>query len=210
LETLLITNGIIESTEYLSELVKKNINIICADGAVRYLRSIQQLPSCVIGDLDSISQDDLDWIKNNDVPIVLYDTRKDYTDTELAIRYALELGSTTITLTGALGGRFDHSLGNLFLLVLIHKHNCVGIIHEMDYEIRLITKRETLDWKIGETVSFVPVSETVEEVTLTGFEYPLERETLYQGHTRSISNIVAQADQMVEVGSGMLLAIRNK
>lgn len=210
METLLITNGIIESTEYLSELVAKNINIICADGAVRYLRSIQQVPSCVIGDLDSISQDDLDWIKNNEVPIVLYDTRKDYTDTELAIRYALELGSTTITLTGALGGRFDHSLGNLYLLVLISQHNCLGIIDEMDYEIRLITKRETLDWKIGETVSFMPVSETVEEVTLAGFEYPLERETLYQGHTRSISNIVAQASQMVEVGSGMLLAIRNK
>lgn len=210
LDALLITNGVIESTDYLSELVDKNKIVICADGAVRYLRSIKRLPSCVIGDLDSIDQDDLDWINNNEVPIVLFDTRKDYTDTELAVRYALEKGSTTITLTGAIGGRLDHSLGNLYLLVLISQHNCAGVIIEKEYEIRLITKRESLNWGIGETVSFVPVSETVKEVTVNGFEYPLEKENLYLGHTRSISNIVSDENQMVEVGGGMLLAIRNK
>lgn len=210
METLVITNGVIESTDYLDNLVEKHETIVCADGAVRYLRSIQRLPSYVIGDMDSINNEDLRWIKDHDVPVIVFDTKKNYTDTELAIRYALEKGSSIITLTGALGGRIDHSLGNLYLLVLMAEQGCDGIIVEKNTEVRLITKCVSLNWKIGETISFLPISKDVQEVTLTGFEYPLSKETLYLGHTRSISNIVSDSNQTVEVGSGMLLAIRNK
>ena len=210
MNTLVITNGVIESTDDLVDLIEKHESIICADGAVRYLRSVKRLPSHVIGDMDSINDDDLRWIEDHDVPIILFDTKKNYTDTELAVRYALENGSRIITLTGTLGGRLDHSLGNVYLLVLMAEQGCDGIIVETNTEVRLITKRVSLNWKIGETVSFVPISKEVEEVTLTGFEYPLKKETLYLGHTRSISNMVADFNQMVEVGSGMLLAIRNK
>ena len=210
MDTLVITNGVIESTHYLADLVLKHENIICADGAVRYLRSIQRLPSIVLGDLDSIDENDLNWIRDNGVPVVTFDVKKDYTDTELAIRYAIEQESKTITLTGALGGRIDHSLGNIYLLVLISQSNCSGIIIEEKQDIHLIDRQTLFHWKIGDSISFVPISPTVEGVTLHGFEYGLEEETLYLGHTRSISNVVVDENQMVTVESGMLLAIRNK
>ena len=210
MDTLIITNGNIESTDYLAELALKHNNIICADGAVRYLRRIQRFPTIVLGDLDSIDKSDLSWVKDNGVPVVTFDVKKDYTDTELAIRYAIEQGAKRITLTGALGGRIDHSLGNIYLLVLMNQLNCNGVIIEQKQDIHLIMNQSEFHWNVGETISFVPISTKVEGVTLHGFEYALDEETLYLGHTRSISNVVAVENQMVMVENGMLLAIRNK
>ena len=59
------------------------------------------------------------WIfvkKKNDIEWTKLNPMKDDTDTEAAIRLAIEKGAQSITLLGATGSRIDHVLANIELL----------------------------------------------------------------------------------------------
>jgi thiamine pyrophosphokinase len=45
-------------------------------------------------------------------------------------------------------------------------------------------------------------------VTTTGLEYPLANETLHEGSTRGVSNLLVGAEATVSVARGVLLAVR--
>ena len=69
-----------------------------------------------VGDFDSVTSAQLQQIKQAAQTLILAPSEKDDSDSELALkavfaRYPL----AEVTLFGALGGRFDHSLINLFL-----------------------------------------------------------------------------------------------
>ncbi len=210
MKVLVVTNGTIADTDLLKRIVANHETILCADGAVKYLRNIDRMPTKVVGDLDSISQDDLKWVKANHIPVLEYDVRKDFTDTEIAVTHALELGASAITIAGAWGSRIDHSLANLYLLKLISEHQAEGMIVDGDLEISLISENTTLSWKKGETVSFIPVSEKILGLTLKGFEYNLDAADLKMGSSRCISNVVAADNPKIQLKQGFLFAIRNK
>ena len=210
MKALIIANGHMESLEELEKLVRQHQLIICADGAVRHFRQVGKKPDVVVGDLDSIDQDDLEWVVENNITIERHERRKDYTDTEMAIQYAVRQGVKQITMTGMLGGRLDHTLGNLYLLEYIHDQSIAAAISEKSTEVRIVDNRLDTDWIVGETVSLVPLDLHVSGVFLTGFEYKLENATVNRGGTLCLSNVVNEPSQQVLVKSGRLLAIRNK
>ncbi|MEN1759486.1 thiamine diphosphokinase [Anoxynatronum sibiricum] len=207
---LVVTNGDVDDLAYLEEQASVHDMIICVDGAVRHLRPIGITPSILTGDLDSISDEDLQWVEDHHVPLLRYETRKDYTDTELALLHAIEKGARHVTMTGAIGSRIDHSLGNIFLLKLLWNHQVEGTIESEKVEMRIVGKEVNTLWRRGETVSFIPVSSVVTGLTLIGFEYPLNQATIDMGSSRCISNVIATDHPVIQVEKGLLLAIRNK
>ncbi|MBP5453453.1 MAG: thiamine diphosphokinase, partial [Lachnospiraceae bacterium] len=73
---------------------------IACDHGFDHAKKLGIKPDLLIGDFDS-----LESIKDDfkDVPVQSFDTRKDDTDTMLAIKHALSLGYKHIVLTCALG-----------------------------------------------------------------------------------------------------------
>ena len=59
-----------------------------------------------------------DFQKNTDIPIKRLNPVKDYTDTDVALRLALELGAEEITILGGTGARIDHTAANVRILFL--------------------------------------------------------------------------------------------
>ena len=72
-----------------------------------------------MGDFDSVDPLILHSFRNIEggkKPVILqFQPEKDETDTELAIRTAIQKGSNVIHLLGATGSRMDHMIGNLHL-----------------------------------------------------------------------------------------------
>ena len=101
--------------EYDIDLIKEqsenNDLIICADKGYSYAKSAGVKPDIVIGDFDSFT-----GTVSGDFEILRYNTDKDYTDTHICVDKALEKGCKEITIISAIGGRLDHTLGNLCLL----------------------------------------------------------------------------------------------
>ncbi|MFD0896242.1 thiamine diphosphokinase [Loigolactobacillus binensis] len=97
---------------------QKKIPWIAADrGALRLLK-LGITPQIAIGDFDSLAPAELRQLQHrvSDMRYAVAD--KDETDTELALVLAFnELQATRVTIYGATGGRLDHLLDNLFMLL---------------------------------------------------------------------------------------------
>ena len=70
-----------------------------------------------IGDFDSVTDLEFEVIKQASSEIIKLSPQKNETDTEVALNVALAKQATEVVIYGALGGRIDHSLANIRLLL---------------------------------------------------------------------------------------------
>lgn len=102
--------------------------VIGADKGVIFCHKNQIMPTHIVGDFDSAGETEYEYFqKNTDVPIKRLNPVKDYTDTDVALRLALELGAEEITILGGTGARIDHTAANVRILVSCSAKKCAGI-----------------------------------------------------------------------------------
>jgi thiamine pyrophosphokinase len=184
--------------------------VIAADGGLHNAERLGLRPALVVGDGDSLAPGTLERLREAGIEVVLHPAEKDESDTELALREALQRGAREIVLLGALGARFDHALANLMLLALPGLAGRDVLIVDGRSTVRLLADGETLDLRLdaGPLVSLLPLSERVEGVRTSGLRYPLDGETLDQGSTRGLSNEITDQSASVEVARGRLVVIQ--
>lgn len=196
------------------ELVQVDF-LISADGGGNHALASGRLPEVLIGDLDSITPENLALCHQGNVLIQQFPREKDETDLELALEFAVRhLSSTkpkdskdlhTVWLYGATGGRIDHLLGNLALLLRFLKRGYRIHLKDPRHEIYLINKgQEALKGHLGKELSLLPITETA-RVTTQGLYYPLKSGVLYQDSPRGISNVFLGEDAVVQVDEGIVL-----
>lgn len=186
----------------------KSFSVICCDGGIRHLEALRIKPDIIIGDMDSASVRQLEHYEKQGVKIIKYPQEKDFTDTQLALEYAFKLEPDAIEIWGALGGRFDHSLANLFLLRLSAKAGIDTRLVDHYCEIFIVNEKTYFTEAIGQTVSLFALDADVAGVTLQGFQYTLDNETLEMIKPRGISNIIVFSPASIKVSSGSILVIR--
>lgn len=208
MKVTVVTNGHIEDMNILKSVIENSDYIICADGAAKYLMKLNIYPNILVGDLDSINKDAFQWIENGGVKIQQFPVKKDMTDTELAVEFALEQSPSAITIVGAIGSRMDHSLGNIMLLYKIHKMGIkANIINEIN-DITITDSTINVAGKIGQTISVIPISGGVKGVTLEGLEYPLTDHDIDMGSSLGISNRFIKDRATISVKEGTVLVIK--
>jgi thiamine pyrophosphokinase len=57
----------------------------------------------------------------------------------------------------------------------------------------------------GDIVSLIPLAGDAKGITTSGLEYPLNRETLYVGSTRGVSNRLLDVEGSISLKEGILL-----
>lgn len=208
MEILIVTNGYIENENILKSAIENSNYIICADGAAKYLMNLRVYPDILVGDLDSISRDALDWINNGRVDVRKFPPKKDMTDTELAIEFALDKSPSAITIIGAIGSRMDHSLANIMLLYKIHKVGVKARIINHINDIAITDSNLKIEGDVGQSISVVPIGGSAKGVTLEGLEYPLNNHNIDLDSSLGISNKFAQKEATISVKEGILLVIK--
>ncbi|MCD6152671.1 MAG: thiamine diphosphokinase [Syntrophobacterales bacterium] len=210
-QIFIISNGIINDSEFIRRRLKEANSpiIICADGAARHLRPLNVIPAFIIGDMDSIDNETVRYFDKKGSTILTYPGDKDETDTQLAIEYALKLQPDEIFIFGALGGRIDHTLANISLLIMGVKQGIDIKIIDETCEIFIVNQQSIVEGEAGKTVSLLPLSSEVAGVTLEGFEYPLSGGVMEIGRPYGISNRLIAEKGIITVKSGYLLVIRN-
>lgn len=198
MRAVIIGNGTIENYEFIKSKIRDNDFIICADGGLNHAHMMGIIPDIAIGDFDSSQKDD-------DVKTYVYPTRKDFTDGELAVNYAVENGYDEIILIAMSGTRLDHTITDIMLLT-----KCEGACLIDDYnEVRIVRTCLVLRGYKGKTLSIIPVFGNLEGITTKGLEYPLNGETLYFGESRGNSNVVIDDEFSISVKSGIGIVVIN-
>ncbi|CAM4205768.1 thiamine diphosphokinase [Paenibacillus alkaliterrae] len=191
--------------------IKPGDLLIGADSGALYLILQGLRPDIAIGDFDSVSEEELISIRNSSGKTIACDpVDKDYTDTEMAVRLALDMQPNELVLLGALGTRFDHSLANVHLLALAAQQQVHVVIIDNHNKITLATDRLIVEQQGYPNVSLLPLSMEVKGITLTGFRYPLTNASLTLGQSLGISNVLLSSTGTIQLDEGLLLVIQSR
>ena len=197
---------------FIQNMVDEDDIIFCADGGADYAFRYKVEPDYIIGDMDSVSADILDFYKERGINIERYSPEKDYTDFELILQrigdYEKGKGISFdgIYVFGGLGKRTDMTLNNLHLL---EKYTRL-VFFSGDEEIFYRDEAFSLKGREGYGFSIIPLSEKIEELSLKGFKYELENTDVERKSSRLVSNVVTSGESKVEFGQGKLLVILKK
>ena len=216
LHTLIISGGTID-TDFALDLLKKEKydHIIGVDGALKFCKEQNIVPTRIVGDFDTLDPEILTWYQTNtQIEIRQFNPVKDATDTQIAIELAMELGSRKITLIGGTGTRLDHVLGNIQTLYLPFAKGIDCRIVDAHNRIRLVSGelhlKMTEQW--GKYVSLIPFTTDVEGVDLIGFKYPLEKFdfTVLGTGSRGVSNEIAEEEAVIRIEKGIMILVESK
>ena len=207
MRTLIIAASTDADAGALSRLAQGADLIIAADGGAARALAAGARPHVVVGDMDSLAPHVLDSLRQAGVEIVTFPARKNETDLELALLEAVRRGADDITIAGALGGRLDHTLGNVYLLTMRQLQGRRARLVDGSVEAFVVWGRAEIRGARGDTVSLIPLTPEVSGVETEGLEYPLRRESLFMGPGRGISNVMLGPIARVSTAHGILLAV---
>ncbi|MGN1311230.1 MAG: thiamine diphosphokinase [Clostridia bacterium] len=169
MKSLIITGGNINK-EFLQDFLKENKfeKIIAADKGLEILNKLNVKPDFIIGDFDSVNKEILEKYIN--VPITYLKPEKDFTDTHMALKLAIEKGAKKITIIGAVGTRLDHTIANIHILKeAIEKDVKVQIIDENN-KIELINKNTKIKKDSNyKYVSLIPLTTEIKRSNFRRF-----------------------------------------
>jgi thiamine pyrophosphokinase len=190
-------------------LIRSAAHVVAVDGGGNALYQAGIIPHHVIGDLDSLSAEALVYFSQRGSEIERYPPMKDETDFELALVRMAERGATQIDVLGAVGGRVDHTLSNIHLLLLPELADCrVRLIHDRQTS-TVVRDQLEVRGQPEDTVSLIPLGGAVEGITLQGFRYPLHNATLQCERSRGISNVLEAKSGTITVARGTLLVVQH-
>lgn len=200
-KTLIITSHI-ERPERLTLDSGIFHSIICADGGYAMAKKMSITPDTLIGDYDSMKKPERD-------DLILLPIEKDMTDTEAALDLAYSRGMRDITILGGLGGRFDHTMGNIGLLRKYLGRAKITLLDGQNAVTMVLPGKYPLPKDDHHYLGLIACSAEVAGLTISGVKYPLSGYTLTPDTTLGVSNEIISSSAELTFRSGILLIIRS-
>ncbi len=208
----IVAGGPVKMIPSFTQYNENDVTWIGVDRGLLTLLKQGVIPAKGIGDFDSVSHSELEWIKEKYSQLDIVPAEKDQTDTELAIDWAIAQNPEKILVFGATGGRLDHALANIQLLMkgitqevvieIIDTQNVLSLVSPGNYNIEKT--------KCYSYISFLPFTKVVKGMTLTGFKYPLKNRNIEWGTTLCISNEIIEERGTFSFSDGIVIMVKSK
>ncbi len=207
----IITGGKICDYQFTQKYLGEVDYIICVDGGIRHLKFLNKVkPNVILGDFDSCDKKELESLKNKHINTLTFPTKKDKTDTELALDYAIDLGYKEIIIFGAIGTRMDHTLANIHILKKALEKDVICYLINMDNIVQLVNKEIVMKNNFLTYLSLIPLTTRVKGIVTQGLAYPLKNSELTIGLSLGISNEIVDDTATISVKEGILIVIQSK
>lgn len=175
--------------------------LIATDGGAKHIVGLRLQPSIIIGDVDSIAT--AMWNHESSIVRIPHSPDKNKSDVELAVEYALEQECKEIILLAAVGGRLDHTLGNVALVA-----SYPGSIAILDGISTLVavdkSEKCILHGRVGTPVSLIPYGSGPFTLRTKGLKHFSGDESLNSA-THGLGNELSLTEACVCVSNGILL-----
>ena len=208
-KTVFIYTGGTVFEEYVIEKPEKGDLIIAADAGYLTAKKMGVTPDILLGDFDTLGEENIpDGIECLRVP-----AEKNDTDTQLAVKVAIERGAEEITIVGGLGGRIDHTLSTLAILEDLWERKegrIFAILTDGKNRVRFIRNGGTiLPRSQYRFFSLIAADETVKGITLDGCKYPLKNGRISRRNQWAVSNEIVGNCALVEIKRGGVWVIES-
>jgi thiamine pyrophosphokinase len=214
---VIICDGQFPKTEYPRYLLRTADFIICCDGALKkFMKNSvaifgeEKLPDLVIGDMDTLPAS---WQKKY-TDIIVKESEQEHNDQTKAVRWALNniSGISNLYILGSTGGRADHTIGNLSLLMEYTRMFSLGeiMIEAVTDEGTIFAINDTteFDCGAGRSISIFSPDSTL-NIRSTGLEYQTDG-VVFDNWWKATLNKASQDNVKLEFShSSMALIILN-
>ncbi len=204
MERCVIVGGAdISGYEYIKSQIRDDDFFIYCDGGLKHMEKLGRKPGLIVGDFDSHEDPHMD------VETITLPCEKDDTDTYFAVKEAIKRGYEEFLLIGVVGNRFDHTMGNISILLYLDYCGKNGVIID-DYSVMEIVSDEPVF--IDDSYSYfslLNISGTAKGIDITGAKYPLENGEITPEYQYGISNeVLPGKTAKVCVKEGRLLLVK--
>ena len=197
--------------------------LIAADGGYNHCRRLGITPDLLVGDFDSIGDCGVP-VNSGNIEVMRHPPEKDASDLELAVDEALRRGCRHIRIYGALGGRLDHTIASIAVLVSLSRKGATGWLVGKNESITAVTDgtlrlnqsqaqsqaQDCADYCATAQrgyVSIFPAGEKAAGVSLRGLKYTLDNAELTCHSTLGLSNEWSGGEAEIAVKDGTLIVV---
>ena len=201
--------GEVEDSPLVRRWLERAGLVVAADRGALRLEALGLRPDVVIGDLDSLSEEQVAALRAAGVEIAPHPAPQERTDGDVALLLARERGASEIVLLGASGGdRWDHGLANVLYAAALRAVSVTIVQGRTEAAVLRGDGRRSVRFRggTGEPVSIIPISTAVRGVTTSGLRYRLRSATLEFGSSRGLSNVLAGTEGGYEIAEGVAIA----
>ena len=192
----------IADAERIKRLFKEDDFFICCDSGLYHEEALGRTAGLIIGDFDSHEKPD------TDTELIVLPHEKDDTDTFYAAKEAVSRGYKEFLLVGVIGGRLDHTLGNIAILLYL---DSLGLKAEAadDFSVMCVVSKNTeYVSKEFSYFSLLNISGTAKDITVKGAAYELDHAEITCEYPYGVSNEVKAEQAEISVKEGRLLLIK--
>lgn len=176
---------------------------ICCDSGLKHCEKLGIIPNLIVGDFDSYKNPHMD------VETIILPCEKDDTDTVFAVKEALSRGFQDFLLVGVIGGRLDHTLGNVSLLLMLDAQGKTAMALDDFSEMQIVSDQPVQIEDCYAYFSLLNISGTAQGITIKNAKYPLDKAEISCEYQYGISNeVLPGKTALVTVNRGRLLLIK--
>lgn len=180
--------------------------IVCCDSGLRHLNGFGIKPDLIIGDFDSSDNPQLP------VETIVLPREKDDTDSMAAAREMTKRGFNNFLLLGVFGGRLDHTLGNVYVLLWLSYHGGKALAVDNYSEMEIVKPNTpTSICDCFPYFSLVAIAGKAEGISIKNAKYDLENAEIAPEYQYGVSNEPLPGQTtVVSLKKGVLLLIRDR
>ena len=187
----------------IRELLTEEMVFIFCDSGLRHMEALGRKPDLIVGDFDSPENPHMD------VETIVLPHVKDDTDTVFAVKEALRRGFEEFLLIGVVGGRLDHTLGNVAILLMLDSAGKKAVIADDYSDMEIVSRERALIPDRYSYFSLLNITGTAKGVTIRNALYPLSDAEITCEYPIGVSNEVLPGKTAeVTVKEGRLLIIK--
>lgn len=202
---VIVGGAAIEKYDIVRSYLRNDDFFIFCDSGLYHKEELGVSADLIIGDFDSHPKPE------TDTEIICLPCEKDDTDTVFAVKEAITRGFCDFLLIGVCGGRLDHTLGNVSILLLLHSKKLSGMIVDDYSEMVIVDAVPHYVDNTFEYFSLLNIDGKCDGVFEKNAKFPLENASVSSEYQYGISNEVLpgkQAEISVCNGRALLIKIR--
>ena len=178
--------------------------LIYCDSGLKHMEALGAQPNLIVGDFDSHANPQMK------VETIVLPCEKDDTDTVYAMKEAIKRGYDDYLLIGVIGGRLDHTLGNVSMLLYLDSLGKTACIMDDYSDMQIVSDRPAYIEDSYAFFSLLNVTGTAKGINIENAKYPLRDGEITCEYQYGVSNEVLPGKvACVTVMEGKLLLIKD-
>lgn len=195
----------IENYDFMKkELCEQDYFIFC-DSGLRHREKLGVEPNLVVGDFDSHEK------PNDNVETIVLPIAKDDTDTVFAAKEGIRRGFEDFLLIGVIGGRIDHTISNISILLMLDVANKKAKIVDDYSELEILSQGKVYVDDSYPFFSLLNISGHAKGINIRNAKFELNDAEINCDYQYGVSNeVIPGKTAEIEVGEGRLLLVKDR